>query len=453
MRKIISLIMISLMLMIAGCGNNVTVDPDHVTDDSVVDGSSDIIEDHSDEHDDEILYQLIVDEGFETDEVSYSVGDKVNVYYNIIASDTDYSFYADSEDVELDVTYDEEKGYVITFKMPAHDVSLYVNTVNSIEYNEPNGFDEVPEDAWNALLKYVGSRTQLMATIPVSVCMADVTEDGHDDVCATFITGSGFVTSMIVIYDTEKKRGYTLSHRGTYDYEIEGIEDGILLVKRMDYGHKEEDVTGTIVISSGWPIFLEDIDILKKGLPYKAITMFAYCAEELLPGDTSSGNYLSSMDFQYVRQMMWKVCGIFYGGEMYEQEVTYEDGKIETLPTTLVRMPYDEWVYLIEEVFMEKDAGDLLANLDDSFHGEISVYYSSDDDYIYLQQGMIGDIVEWELTDVSKDGTRYVLTYDIFGFEWLWTAEVTIEEADNTYGYRLIGVEIVDEAEDVDWAR
>ena len=443
MRKIISLIMISLMLMIAGCGNNVTVDPDHVTDDSVVDGSSDIIEDHSDEHDEEILYQLIVDEGFETDEVSYSVGDKVNVYYNIIASDTDYSFYTDSEDVELDVTYDEEKGYVITFKMPAHDVSLYVNTVNSIEYNEPNGFDEVPEDAWNALLKYVGSRTQLMATVPVSVCMADVTEDGHDDVCATFITGSGFVTSMIVIYDTEKKRGYTLSHRGTYDYEIDGIDDGILLVTRREYA-SEEAVTGTVVISRGWPLFIEDIDILKQGLPYWAINMFGVCALDLQPGDTSSGDYLSSMDFFYVREMLYEVSGIFYGSEMYEQEVTYDEDRIETLPTTLIRMPYDEWVYMIEEVFMEEDADDLFAKLDDSFHGEIAVYYNSEDDYIYLQQGAIGKITSAEITGILKEGTGYVLTYDVIGGEGdvLATVKVTIEEADNTYGYRLISVKL-----------
>lgn len=47
------------------------------------------------------------------------------------------------------------------------------------------------------------------------------------------------------------------------------------------------------------------------------------------------------------------------------------------------------------------------------------------------------------------------MTYDILDIEdkWMWTAEVTIEEADNIYGYRLISVEIIDEAEDVDWAR
>jgi len=49
--------------------------------------------------------------------------------------------------------------------------------------------------------------------------------------------------------------------------------------------------------------------------------MFGYCAEELLPGDTSSGDYLSSIDFYYVRWMLYKVSGIFYGTDLVEQEV------------------------------------------------------------------------------------------------------------------------------------
>ena len=78
---------------------------------------------------------------------------------------------------------------------------------------------------------------------------------------------------------------------------------------------------------------------------------------------------------------------------------------------------------------------------------------AADDDCIYLEQGMIGDIMDWEISDVSKVGNRYILTYDVYGGDWLWTAAVTIEDADNTYGYRLISVEIIEEAEDVDWAR
>lgn len=451
MRKILSLIMLSLILVFTGCGNKEPDNPTPVIDDA---GEDEDEKDETADSDTLVKYQLILDYGFVSDETSYAEGDKVEVHYNIFATDTDYSFYTDSEDVELKQKYDEKKGYVITFIMPAHDVSLHVNSVNSMDYCYPSEFNDVPEDAWVELLKYVGSRTQLMGTMPINVCMADVTEDGYEDICATFFTGSGIVTRMIVIYDMEKHRGYTLSYRGTYDYVIEDIEDGILLVRRIDFNNEEPDVTGTVVISSGYPIFIEDVDMLKQGLSYKTISMFGYCAEELLPGETSSGDYLSSMDFYYVKEMLYKVSGIFYGTDLAEEEVSYgPDYEPETLPTSLRRMPYDEWVYLIEEVFMEEDSDNLFANLDDKFQGELAVYYSPDDDYIYLEQGAIGDIIEWNLEAISQEGSRYVLTYDVFGFEWLWTAEVTIEEADNTYGYSLVSIEITDEAEDVDWAR
>ncbi len=387
MKKILSLIMLSLILVFSGCGNIEPDNPEPVIDDVVV--------------------------------------------------------------VETDEDEKDESGTpVTTSATPDPEASSQEDSVNSTEYNDPYIFNEIPSDAWEEMMKYVAGRTQLMGTIPANACMADATEDGYEDVCATFYTGSGIVTQMVVIYDVEKHRGYTLSQRGTYDYVIEGVEDGILQVTRSDYDHEEPDVTGAVVISFGYPIFIEDIDMLKQGLSYKTISMFGYCAEELLPGDTASGDYLSSMDFYYVRWMLYKVSGIFYGTDLVEQEVAdgmY--GEPEKVPTSLRRMPYEDWVYLVEEVFMEEYAGNLFANLDDSFRGEIAVYYSPEDDYIYLQQGAIGDIIEWNLESIFQEGTRYVLKYDIYGNEWLWTTEVTIEEADNTYGYRLISIETVDESD------
>ena len=391
MKKILSLIMLSLILVFSGCGNIEPDNPEPVIDDVVEDENDDVGNDEDDN--------------------------------------------------------DEPGTPVTTVAMPDPDVSLQADSDDSTENHYPDEYNEIPSEAWEEMLKYVAGRTQLMGTIPANACMADATEDGYEDVCATFYTGSGIVTQMVVIYDVEKHRGYTLSQRGTYDYVIEGVEDGILLVTRSDYDHEEPDVTGAVVISFGYPIFIEDIDMLKQGLSYKTISMFGYCAEELLPGDTASGDYLSSMDFYYVRWMLYKVSGIFYGTDQVEQEVAdgmY--GEPEKVPTSLRRMPYEDWVHLVEEVFMEEDAGNLFANLDDSFRGEIAVYYSPEDDYIYLQQGAIGDIIEWNLESIFQEGTRYVLKYDIYGNEWLWTTEVTIEEADNTYGYRLISIETVDEA-------
>ena len=73
-----------------------------------------------------------VEECFEGLKDSYAEGSKVKIYYGneYIGTDSDYRFYLDNE--RLDVDYSEKKGYIITFKMPAHDVLLTVNHTNSM---------------------------------------------------------------------------------------------------------------------------------------------------------------------------------------------------------------------------------------------------------------------------------------------------------------------------------
>ena len=428
MKKLFGLMMLSLMLIFSGCGKEVADQPEPVVED---------------EQDDTVKYQLILDYGFESKKTSYAEGDKVKVYYNIIATDTDYSFYTDSEDVELKRDYDDKKGFVISFIMPAHDVALHVDSVNSMEYH-PQTFNDVPDEAMNEFLDYVDNKSGFSGAMPVNICMFDMTEDGYEDICGTFYTDS----YVVIVYDPAERHGYALDGGKYYDFMIDGIEDGLLLVTRTDLSYEEEDLTGALVLSHDWLVIIEETEALKMGLSYKTICMFGLCAKELLPGDTSGGDYLSSMDFDYVRIMLYSVSRIFYETEMYEEHVSYEpDSEPEAVPVYLVKMPYDEWKYLVEEVFMEEDAENLLANLDDSFYGEYSVYYNPDDDCIYLEMGMIGDVVEWEITDASKEGHRYVLTYDVLAPDGLlWTADVTIEEADNTYGYRLISIEITDAA-------
>ncbi len=119
MKKILSLILLSVMLVLSGCGKSVSEQPEPVIED---------------QQDDSAEYQLVLDYGFESKKTSYVEGDNVKVYFSIIATDTDYTFYTDSDDVELKQDYDDKKGYVITFIMPDHDVALHVDSVNSMEY-------------------------------------------------------------------------------------------------------------------------------------------------------------------------------------------------------------------------------------------------------------------------------------------------------------------------------
>ena len=61
---------------------------------------------------------------------SYRAGDKVRLYYGMIATDTDYSFFLDGE--RFSPGYSEKEGFVISFTMPEHDVTLKCTHVNSM---------------------------------------------------------------------------------------------------------------------------------------------------------------------------------------------------------------------------------------------------------------------------------------------------------------------------------
>ena len=63
---------------------------------------------------------------------SYKAGDEVELSYGFIATDTDYTFLLDGE--PINVGYDEERGFIIRFTMPEHDVKLECRSKNSMVY-------------------------------------------------------------------------------------------------------------------------------------------------------------------------------------------------------------------------------------------------------------------------------------------------------------------------------
>lgn len=82
-------------------------------------------------------YKLNFDSyGFESRKTEYAAGEKVTVYYDFIATDTDYYFYID-DDVEMKQSYDNDHGYIFTFTMPDHDVTLHEESHNSMVYIPP----------------------------------------------------------------------------------------------------------------------------------------------------------------------------------------------------------------------------------------------------------------------------------------------------------------------------
>ena len=72
-------------------------------------------------------------DSFDNAKDKYRAGTKVELYYSMIATDTDYSFYVDGEPANVD--YREDKGYIIRFTMPEHDVKVEVEQENTMVYD------------------------------------------------------------------------------------------------------------------------------------------------------------------------------------------------------------------------------------------------------------------------------------------------------------------------------
>lgn len=60
----------------------------------------------------------------------YRAGERVTLYYWMIATDTDYSFSLDGAQLSRD--YDTKKGFILSFIMPDHDVKLRCYSRNTM---------------------------------------------------------------------------------------------------------------------------------------------------------------------------------------------------------------------------------------------------------------------------------------------------------------------------------
>ena len=75
---------------------------------------------------------------------AYNAGEEVTFYFNMVATDTNYYFYLDEE--QIYPSYETDKGYKISFTMPEHDVSVRVDAINSMRY--------MPENRKETVLKF-----------------------------------------------------------------------------------------------------------------------------------------------------------------------------------------------------------------------------------------------------------------------------------------------------------
>ena len=60
----------------------------------------------------------------------YRAGKRVVLYFDFIATDTDYSFFVGG--IRINPGYDPKKGYIISFKMPPCDITVGYEERNSM---------------------------------------------------------------------------------------------------------------------------------------------------------------------------------------------------------------------------------------------------------------------------------------------------------------------------------
>lgn len=102
-------------------------------------------------------YRLNLDGyGLRSEKKAYAAGEEVRITYDLVASDTNYRFYIDGDE-KMNVGFDGRHGYLLTFLMPARDVTVRVEWENSMEHlpvsapeipsGRPDG-EDIPEGSW-----------------------------------------------------------------------------------------------------------------------------------------------------------------------------------------------------------------------------------------------------------------------------------------------------------------
>ena len=162
---------------------------------------------------------------------SYKAGEKVTLYYGMIATDTDYSFYLDGE--RINTGYDEERGFVIEFTMPDHDVALRCESRNSMVYVPPIEPGELLVDYYNETVATVGGDGYLEMTLtyydPVEAKLSVYEKDLPD--------GEESCVEYLVPYEAVDRCMNVLNEEDMYSWDDEegsGMTGAVIVCKFRD---------------------------------------------------------------------------------------------------------------------------------------------------------------------------------------------------------------------------
>ena len=101
----------------------------------------------SDSQEKEIVSPYLESRGWMIARKTFRAGEQVVLYYFMLATDTDYRFLLDGEQIFTE--YETSKGYIIRFTMPEHDVKLQCQIRNSMS-NPPGEWHETRDANRNA---------------------------------------------------------------------------------------------------------------------------------------------------------------------------------------------------------------------------------------------------------------------------------------------------------------
>ena len=99
--------------------------------------------------------------------------------------------------------------------------------------------------------KVTANGIELFQGMPVwNVYLADLTNDGKPEFCATVSIGSGIVDTRVIVYDYANGQAYQLAERMKYDYNL-SIQDGKVMVTQSDYRDGKPLITGDLQLVNG----------------------------------------------------------------------------------------------------------------------------------------------------------------------------------------------------------
>ena len=99
--------------------------------------------------------------------------------------------------------------------------------------------------------KFTANGIELFQGMPVwNVYLADLTNDGKPEFCATVSIGSGIVDTRVIVYDYANGQAYQLAERMKFDYNL-SMQDGKVMVTQSDYRNGKPLITSELQLVNG----------------------------------------------------------------------------------------------------------------------------------------------------------------------------------------------------------